>query len=62
MSEIKRVVSVGAHSLDAELLGGWLVGGSVIFGIVIARYAGLYRQGLGNAEVEGEVALDAHIR
>ena len=25
MSEIKRVVSVGAHSLDAELLGGPLL-------------------------------------
>lgn len=22
MSEVKRVVSIGAHSLDAELLGG----------------------------------------
>lgn len=25
MSEIKRVVSIGAHSLDAELLGGPLL-------------------------------------
>lgn len=25
MSEIKRVISIGAHSLDAELMGGPLI-------------------------------------
>ena len=56
------IVATLVIPLGTELLGGWLVGGSVVLGIVITRYACLYSQGLGNAEVEGEIALDAYIR
>ena len=33
MGELKRVVSIGAHSLDAELMGGFLVGSALPSGI-----------------------------